>query len=248
MIPRVIPVIVIDSAKCYHTINFKLNQYLGDPVNIARLYGEMFADELIIFDKSNNDSIYENQKLKVICQEVFIPVAYGGNLKTLEDVDLAMRQGIEKVIIQFSDILNNDLIRKSAEKYGNQSVVTCINYSSIEEFASIHKFMVNQNSIADAINLALELGSGEILIQDVGRSGSRKGFDFELIAPFFRSIPVPVIYSGGANGISCLEGAILAGASAVAASTFFSLSKNTNSPLVSYLDPNSKKTIENLRS
>ena len=247
MIPRVMPVMVIHGRKCFHTINFKLDQYLGDPVNIARLYGEMDADELIIFDKSNRDSIYENQKLRTICQEVFIPVAYGGNLKTLEDVDLAMKQGIEKVVLQISDMHSKDLIQNVAKKYGNQSVVACVNYSSVNNSSSNHKSMINQNEIFDTINLALELGSGEILIQDVGRSGTRNGFDFKLIAPVFRSTPVPVIYSGGASGVNCLEEAILAGASAVAASTIFSLSANTNSPLVSYLNPKLKKTIENLK-
>ena len=246
MISRVIPVMVIHEAKCFHTINFELDQYLGDPISMARLYGEMHADELIIFDRSNKDSIFENQRLRVICQEVFIPVAYGGNLKTLEDVDCAMKQGIEKVVIKISDNFSKDLIRKVADKYGNQSVVTCINYSSIIEFNSDYKFMITQNEILNAIDLALELGSGEILIQDVGRSGTRKGIDLKYISPMFESTPIPVIYSGGANGIRCLEETILAGASAVAASTIFSLSFKTNSPLVSYLNPNQKKTIENL--
>jgi imidazole glycerol-phosphate synthase subunit HisF len=248
MIPRVMPVMVIHAAKCFHTINFKPDQYLGDPVSIARLYGEMDADELIVFDKSNRDSIYENKKLKIICQEVYIPVAYGGNLKTLEDVDFAMKQGIEKVVLQISDVSSNNLIQKVANKYGNQSVVACVNYSSVNNSSSDHEAMVNQNEISDAINLALELGSGEILIQDVGRSGTRTGFDFKLIALAFKSTPIPVIYSGGAKGTSCLEEVILAGASAVAASTIFSLSSRTNTPLVSYLDSNNKKTIENLTS
>lgn len=241
------PVMVIHGGKCFHTINFKLDQYLGDPVNIARLYGEMDADELIIFDKSNLDSIYENQKLRTICQEVFIPVAYGGNLKTLEDVDFAMKQGIEKVVLQISDVPSKDLIQNVAKKYGNQSVVACVNYSSVNNSGFNHKSMINQNQIFGAINLALELGSGEILIQDIGRSGTRNGLDFKLIAPVFRSTPIPVIYSGGASGVNCLEEAILAGASAVAVSTIFSLSANTNSPLVSYLSPNLKKTIEELK-
>ncbi len=242
------PVMVIYAGKCFHTINFKLDQYLGDPVNIARLYGEMNTDELIIFDKSKKNSIYENQKLKIICQEVFIPVAYGGNLKTLEDVDFAMKQGIEKVVIQINDIFSKDLIQKVAKKYGNQSVVTCVNYSSVDYFSADHKFMAKQTEIYDAVNLALELGSGEILIQDLGRAGTRNGFDFKLIAPVFRSTPIPVIYSGGAKGTSCLEEVILAGASAVAASTIFSLSSRTNTPLVSYLNSNDKKIIENLTS
>jgi cyclase len=241
------PVMVIHSGKCFHTINFKLDQYLGDPVNIARLYGEMDADELIIFDKSNRDSIYENQKLRTICQEVFIPVAYGGNLKTLEDVDFAMKQGIEKVVLQISDEPSKDLIQKVAKKYGNQSVVACVNYSSVNNSSTNHKFMLSKNEIFDAINLALELGSGELLIQDIGRSGTRNGFDFKLITPVFSSTPIPVIYSGGASGVKCLEEAILAGASAVAASTIFSLSANTNSPLVSYLNPKLKKIIEKLK-
>jgi cyclase len=133
------------------------------------------------------------------------------------------------------------LIQNVAKKYGNQSVVACVNYSSVNNSSSNHKSMINQNEIFDTINLALELGSGEILIQDVGRSGTRNGFDFKLIAPVFRSTPIPVIYSGGASGVNCLEEAILAGASAVAASTVFSLSANTNSPLVSYLNPKLKK-------
>ena len=246
MIPRVIPVMVINAVNCYHTINFKLDQYLGDPVSIARLYGEMFADELMIFDKSNTGSICENQKLRVICQEVFIPVAYGGNLKTLDDVDSAMKQGIEKVVLQIGDVFSKDLVKKVSKKYGNQSVITCINYSSIGDFGSNHKFMVDLTEISNTINLALELGTGEILIQDVGRSGTRKGFNLKLIAPIFESTPMPVIYSGGAKAISCLEEVIRAGASAVAASTLFSLSANTNSPLVSYLNPSEKKKIENL--
>jgi cyclase len=246
MIPRVIPVMVVNAGNCFHTINFKPDQYLGDPINIARLYGEMDADELVIFDKSDRDSIYENQKLRIICQEVYIPVAYGGNLKTLEDVDFAMRQGIEKVILQINDVSRKDLIRKVIKKYGSQSVVACVNYSSVSSFTSDHKSLLTQNEILDAMHSVLELGSGELLIQDVSRSGTRNGFDFKLIAPVFSSTPMPVIYSGGASGTSCVEEVILAGASAVAASTIFSLSSKTNTPLVSYLDSNNKKIIENL--
>ena len=244
MLPRIVPVMIIESNKAYQTVNFELNQYLGDPISIARLYGELGADELVIFDKSIEQPIFLNNRLRNICQEVYIPVAYGGHINSINDADVVMSQGIEKVVIKLDSEDRFKLVALIASKYGKQSVVGCINYISDSRFKSDTSYSVNHDNLDSLYAKGITAGVGELLIQDISRSGTKLGFNLDGVSRIFKESKIPIIYAGGANDLASLRQPLLLGASGVAASTIFSLSSLGNSPLISYITHKERSVCE----
>lgn len=208
--PRIIPVLLMDDRDLIKTINFKQRTYLGDPVNAVKIFNRKGIDELAILDigatKNNREPDFEI--LKDIASEAFMPLACGGGITTVDQVHELLAIGYEKVIINTGLIRNPQLIKKSAELFGSQSIV-----------ASIDAIKVNGTykcAIADGteiiektpVQLAIEaanLGAGEIIINSIDRDGMMQGYDIELIRDVVDSVKVPVVALGGAGGIRDLK-------------------------------------------
>ena len=200
----------MDDRDLIKTINFKQRTYLGDPVNAVKIFNRKGIDELAILDigatKNNREPDFEI--LKDIASEAFMPLACGGGITTVDQVHELLAIGYEKVIINTGLIRNPQLIKKSAELFGSQSIV-----------ASIDAIKVNGTykcAIADGteiiektpVQLAIEaanLGAGEIIINSIDRDGMMQGYDIELIRDVVDSVKVPVVALGGAGGIRDLK-------------------------------------------
>lgn len=126
--PRIIPVLLMDDRDLIKTINFKQRTYLGDPVNAVKIFNRKGIDELAILDigatKNNREPDFEI--LKDIASEAFMPLACGGGITTVDQVHELLAIGYEKVIINTGLIRNPQLIKKSAELFGSQSIVASI--------------------------------------------------------------------------------------------------------------------------
>ena len=127
-LPRIIPILLIKDKGLVKTKKFKSPKYIGDPINSVRIFNEKEVDEIIILDieASKEEKIPDFCLLEDIAAEAFMPLGYGGGIKTLEQVKKIFELGFEKVIINSSAFENYKLIEDSAEIFGSQSIVGCI--------------------------------------------------------------------------------------------------------------------------
>lgn len=208
--PRIIPVLLMDDRDLIKTINFKDRTYLGDPVNAVKIFNRKRIDELSILDigaaKNNREPDFEI--LKDIASEAFMPLACGGGITSVDQVHELLAIGYEKVVINSELVRHPELIKKSAEHFGCQSVV-----ASIDVKLSNGKYkcaIVDGTEIIDKtpVELAIEaerLGAGEILINSVDRDGMMQGYDIDLVKSIVSSVKIPVTAVGGAGGIKDLK-------------------------------------------
>ncbi len=126
--PRIIPTLLIDEQDLIKTIQFKKRIYLGDPVNAVKIFNRKGIDELSILDigASKNNRTPDYELLRDIASEAFMPLSYGGGVKTIEQIHDILSIGYEKVIINTSFIKNPILIKQAAERFGSQSIVVSI--------------------------------------------------------------------------------------------------------------------------
>lgn len=180
---------------------------IGDPHEHAQRYYEQGADELVYVDIVA--SLYGRNNLVDVVErtarDVFIPIAVGGGVRTLEDVNRLLRAGADKVAVNTAAIRNPPFIKEAAHAFGSQCVI--VNIEAIKQpNGSWEAFTDNgrERTGLDAYEWALratELGAGELLVTSVDREGTRKGFDLELTRRIADAVPIPVIASGGAGSI-----------------------------------------------
>lgn len=176
---------------------------IGDPQDFARKYYEAGVDEIIYMDivasLYNRNSIGEI--VRRTAENVFIPITVGGGIRTLSDVEQALRSGADKVAINTAAVANPGLIRDVSRRFGSQCMVLSIeakrtNAGNWEAFTENGR----EHTGRDVVNWAKEavdLGVGEILLTSVDQEGTRKGFDLDLIRIVSDNVSVPVIASGG---------------------------------------------------
>lgn len=223
LIARVMPCLLLRNAALVKTVQFKNASYVGDPINAIRIYNEKEVDELIFLDIT---ATVENKRpslklLSEIASECFMPVAYGGGISRLEDVDAILSLGIEKVAINSHAVADPGFVTKVADKFGTQAVVVSIDVK--RSFLGRYEAYTHGGRKAtgiDPVTLAKHMesaGAGEILLSSIDRDGTGNGYDVELLKRVTSAVAVPVIASGGASkvadcGIAVREG----GASAAA--------------------------------
>lgn len=208
--PRIIPTLLIDDRDLIKTIKFGDRTYLGDPVNAVKIFNRKGIDELSILDigatKNNREPDFE--LLKDIASEAFMPLSYGGGIQTVEQVHDLLAIGYEKVVINTNLIKKPELIKKSAELFGSQSIVTSIDAKLVNgEFKCCIKdgTEIVDISPVELAKKAEELGAGEIIINSIDKDGMMNGYDIDLVKSVVEAVKIPVIAIGGAGGISDLE-------------------------------------------
>lgn len=224
---RVIPVLLLRNKGLVKTVKFNKAKYIGDPINAVRIFNEKEVDELVFLDimasKLNKKPDFE--LIKDIASECFMPLAYGGGVTEIEDVQRLFAIGIEKVIFNTSALNNLNLITEAAEIFGDQSIVASIDVvKKIWGKYQVYSHAKVKTSTTNPVKFAVELekrGAGEIVINSVDRDGTMQGYDTELISKISQEINIPLVACGGAGKLSDLPKAIEAGASAIAAGSLF---------------------------
>lgn len=184
---------------------------LGRPNDFATKYYNEGIDELIYMDAVA--SLYERNSLleivKNVANRVFIPLTVGGGIRSIADVDNLLRVGADKVAVNTAAIRNPKLITEISQEFGAQCMVLSIDAKRNEAgWWEVYTHGGRERTNIDAIEWAkagVELGAGEILLTSIDREGTKKGFDISLVSAMTRSVPIPVIASGG---MGCLEHAI----------------------------------------
>jgi len=229
-------------------MRFKDPVYLGDPINVVKIFNEKEVDELVFLDISATAENKEPQfdLIEDIASEAFMPFAYGGGIRTFEHVKKLFHLGVEKVILNTYAAEDPDFLTRCAEVYGNQSIVVSIDvkkniFGKYESFIRNGQKKMSIDPIAYA-QLVQEKGAGEIIVNSIDRDGTMKGYDLEIIAKIAEVVSIPVVACGGAGSVKDFHAAIHHGhASAVAAGAFFVFHGPHRAFLINVPD---RKTIE----
>jgi len=241
---RVIPSLMLKGNRLIKTIKYDNDLYIGDPLNAIRIFNEKEVDELIILDiqASTEGKGPPIKIIREIAGECFMPLCYGGGIRSIEDINEILGAGVEKVAINSYAIENPQFIRKAAEAFGSQSIVISLdvkmNKKGKYEVFTRRGRKPTGLIAAEFARLAQEMGAGEIVLNAIDRDGTLQGYDIDLIKSVSSVVSIPVIASGGAGELSHLAEAInRGGASAVAVGSMFVLHGKHRAVLISYPSP-----------
>ena len=230
---RVIPCLDVDAGRVVKGVNFENLRDAGDPVELARSYGEQGADELTFLDvtASSGDRATTYDVVRRTAEQVFIPLTVGGGVRTVDDVDRLLRSGADKVGVNTAAIARPELIAETADRFGSQVLVLSADVrrrrredGTVTDDVEVTTHGGRTGTGLDAIEWcvrAAELGAGEILLNSMDADGTKAGFDLDLIARVRREVTIPVIASGGAGAVEHFAPAVRAGADAVLAASVF---------------------------
>ncbi len=227
-----IPCLDVDAGRVVKGVNFENLQDAGDPVELARRYGEQGADELTFLDvtASSGDRETTYEVVRHTAEEVFIPLTVGGGVRTVEDVDKLLRAGADKVGVNTAAIARPQLIDEVADRFGAQVLVLsadvrrCCDGRSTDSGFEVTTHGGRRGTGIDAIEWcaqAARRGAGEILLNSMDADGTKAGFDTALITLVRAQVSVPIIASGGAGRVEHFAPAVQAGADAVLAASVF---------------------------
>lgn len=247
---RVMPCLLIRNRALVKTVRFKDACYVGDPINTIRIFNEKEVDELILLDiTATTENKRPNLELIAdIAGECFMPLAYGGGVKSLEDFRSLFGLGVEKVAVNSAAFADPDLISRAAGAFGSQSVIGAIDVkkSLWGKFKVCHhggRQEAGMGPVERAKRLE-ELGAGEILLTSVDRDGTFQGYDLELVRQVSQAVGIPVIACGGAGSLEHLGQAVKeAGASAVALGSMVVYQGPHRAVLINYPPPARLKAV-----
>jgi len=227
IITRVIPCLLKKGLSLVKTVQYHDFTYIGDPINTIQIYNNLMVDELVFLDI---EATIAGQKpdfklIKDLASECFMPLAYGGGIKSLTDMKKIFKLGVEKIVICSYAVENPDFIMKAARLFGSQSVVVSIDvrknlWGKYEIFTASGTLPAKIDPGAFA-ELMKKRGAGEILLNSIDKDGTFEGYDTNLIRKVAKNLSIPVIACGGAGRLQDLKKAVKAGASAVAAGSLF---------------------------
>lgn len=216
---RIIPCLDVDHGRVVKGINFVGLRDAGDPVELAKRYCEDGADEIVFLDITasvEKRSILKNI-IKAVASEVNIPFTVGGGIRSLEDADVILSSGADKISINTAAVERPDFIKELARTFGSQCVVLAIDAKRRYErrldrnvieapegpcWFEVYIYGGNKPTGIDALEWAArgeELGAGEILLTSIDRDGTELGYDLELTRSIAERVNIPVIASGGAG-------------------------------------------------
>jgi cyclase len=237
---RVIPCLLVNNGGLVKTLKFDNPKYVGDPINAIRIFNDKEVDELIVLDISASKEGREPDfgLIEQLAGECFMPLCYGGGIRTIEQARQLFALGVEKVSLQSAIIENTSLITKISEQFGSQSVVVSVDIKknwlgkrSLYESSTGKVFSPNWMHF---IQQAVAAGAGEIMLNAVDRDGVMQGMDVDLIREASSAISVPLIAVGGIGNLKDIKAAVDSGASAVAAGAFFVFHGPHRAVLISY--------------
>jgi cyclase len=230
---RVIPCLDVDDGRVVKGVNFANLRDAGDPVELAAAYDAEGADELTFLDVTASSSGRATM-LDVVrrtAEQVFIPLTVGGGVRSVEDVDMLLRAGADKVSINTAAIARPELLGDLSRQFGSQCIVLSVDARTVPEGSpptpsgwEVTTHGGRRGTGVDAVEWAARgagLGVGEILLNSMDFDGTKAGFDLPMLRAVRAAVTVPVIASGGAGSVEHFAPAVVAGADAVLAASVF---------------------------
>ena len=239
---RIIPCLDVKDGRVVKGVHFQHLVDAGDPVAAAKSYDVQGADELVFLDISASCD-GRGTMIDVVrrtAREVFIPLTVGGGIRFVEDIRNLLVAGADKTSLNTAAVLNPELIREGAERFGSQCIVLAIDAKKRPDGGyEVYTHGGTRQTGIDALEWAkrgVALGAGEILLTSMDADGTRSGYDCELTALVSQSVNVPVIASGGAGELRHLAEVLEVGhADAVLAAGIFHFGKFTIREAKEYL-------------
>ncbi|WP_078312050.1 MULTISPECIES: imidazole glycerol phosphate synthase subunit HisF [unclassified Mycobacterium] len=230
---RVIACLDVDDGRVVKGVNFENLRDAGDPVELAAAYDAEGVDELTFLDVTASSSGRATM-LDVVrrtAEQVFIPLTVGGGVRSVEDVNVLLRAGADKVGVNTAAIARPELLAELAQRFGSQCIVLSVDARRVREGDpltpsgwEVTTHGGRTGTGIDAIEWTTrgaELGVGEILLNSMDADGTKAGFDLAMITAARAAVDVPVIASGGAGAVQHFAPAVKAGADAVLAASVF---------------------------
>lgn len=243
MRPRLIPTLLLKDGGLYKTRKFSDPVYIGDPINAVRIFNDKGVDEIVLLDI---DASVEGRgpsfdRIADIASEAFVPICYGGGVRSIEDFSRLMKLGVEKVAVNTAVADDFGLLTEAAAMFGSQSVVFSLDvrrgmFNRMERFVRGARATARMSPL-EAARAAEAAGAGEIMLTAVDRDGQMTGYDSALISTIAHAVGVPVIANGGASSLEdMLEAVFKSGASAAAAGSLFVFQGKHRAVLITYPD------------
>lgn len=224
---RIIPCLDIKNGRTVKGINFLDLRDAGDPVELAKFYSENGADELVFLDISATEERRKTlaELVLKVAETINIPFTVGGGISSVEDVEILLNNGADKVSVNSSAVKNPQLINELASKFGSQCIVVAIDAKMIANKWKVHLVGGKVPTDLDLFDWAKEVekrGAGEILFTSMDHDGTKNGFANEALAKLSTGLNIPIIASGGAGNIQHFADTFIDGKAdaALAASVF----------------------------
>lgn len=237
---RVIPCLLMLDNGLVKTTRFAKPKYVGDPINAIRIFSDKEVDELIVLDiGASRESREPNYELiEQFAGECFMPLCYGGGIRSVEQARRLFALGVEKICLQSAALDDLKIVTRIAEQFGSQSVLVSADIKS--NWLGKHKLYSSKTSkLMDRSWLtflkdAVAAGAGEVVLNSVDRDGTMQGMDLDIISEAAAALPVPLIAVGGASSLQDIKAAVDAGASAVSAGAMFVFHGPHRAVLITY--------------
>lgn len=239
---RIIPCLDINKGRVVKGVNFVNLIDAGDPVEIAKTYNAMRADEIVFLDitASHEGRATMYEVISKAAEQVFIPLTVGGGISSVEHFRNLLNLGADKISVNSAAVKNPDLITDAALRFGRQCVVVAIDAKRNDKGSfDVYLNGGRINTGKDAIDWAIEAekrGAGEILLTSMDCDGTKAGYDIELTRRVAEAVGIPVIASGGAGNMQHFKDVLTEGkADAALAASLFHFGEMTISDLKNYL-------------
>jgi cyclase len=217
---RILPCLDVKAGRVVKGVNFVDLRDAGDPVELAQVYNEAGADELVFLDitatHEDRDIIYD--VVYRTAEQVFIPLTVGGGIQNLDTIKKLLRAGADKVSINSAAVRDPDLINRASDRFGVQCIVVAIDARRRQDPTNpgwdVYVRGGRENTGIDAISWAKEMaqrGAGELLITSMDADGTQAGYDLDLTKTIASQVEIPVIASGGAGNCEHIYQAVTEG-------------------------------------
>jgi cyclase len=217
---RILPCLDVKAGRVVKGVNFVDLKDAGDPVELAQVYNDAGADELVFLDIT---ATHEDRGIIIdvvyrTAEQVFIPLTVGGGIQSLETIKQLLRAGADKVSINSAAVRDPDFIDKASDRFGNQCIVVAIDARRRTDPTNpgwdVYVRGGRENTGIDALWWAKEVekrGAGELLVTSMDADGTQAGYDLELTRTIADSVEIPVIASGGAGNCGHIHEALTKG-------------------------------------
>ena len=201
---RIIPCLDVRNGRVVKGVNFEGLSDVSSPVELAKFYSDNGADELVFYDitASVEARTLFTDILKKVAETIFIPLTVGGGINTVDDFDMVLKCGADKVSVNSGALKNPNLIYEAAKKYGNQCVVISADVKRENGKFTVYAKGGREKTELEAVSWikkCVDMGAGEVVLNSIDTDGVKGGFDLEMLDAVCSAVNVPVIASGGAG-------------------------------------------------
>jgi imidazole glycerol-phosphate synthase subunit HisF len=251
---RLIPVLFIKNGLIVRSENFQHHKIIGNVVNEVKRYNDWDVDELIYIDISR-EKIYDSRRndhkvnavssirdiLGLVSKECYMPLAFGGGIRSYNEIKFFLSNGADKVIVNSLLHENPVEVTRAIAIYGSQAIVACIDYRIHNDqpqfYSDYGRNLLPHESFSEIIDYVVSLGCGEVFLNSMDNDGKAEGYDINVIKDVVEISPVPVIACGGAGSIFDFEElSDMSYLSGIAAGNMFHFTEN--------IYPRSKKQLK----